>query len=75
MNQELIRNELIQEPCIVCHTVQKDMLFLLEKPVCTFCEQEIVETDWQDPEKYLFHISRLKEIWLNENNLREEGTY
>lgn len=75
MNQELTRIEFIQEPCIVCHTVQEDMLLLLEKPICTCCEKEIVETDWYDPEKYLFHVSRLKKIWLNENDLREEGTY
>lgn len=75
MNQDLTQIELIDEPCIVCRTVRKDMLLILEKPVCTCCEQEIVETDWYNLEKYLFHVSRLKEIWLNENDLREEGTY
>ncbi|SFX40471.1 Inhibitor of sigma-G Gin [Thermoactinomyces sp. DSM 45891] len=75
MNEGSTKTKYLQEPCIICNTIQDDMLHLLEKPICACCEQVIIDTDCDQPEMYLFHVSRLKKIWLNESDIREEGTF
>ncbi|WP_420833078.1 sigma factor G inhibitor Gin [Shimazuella soli] len=56
--------ESCKEPqtCIVCEKERRDVLLILEQPICTICEQDIVGVKPTD-RTYDFYIARLKEIW------------
>jgi hypothetical protein len=51
-----------REVCIVCEKERRDVLRILDQPICTVCEQDIVGVDVSDL-AYDFYIARLKEIW------------
>ncbi|MXQ54487.1 sigma factor G inhibitor Gin [Shimazuella alba] len=51
-----------QELCIICEKERRDVLRIMDQPICTICEQDMVGvrvTDWV----YDFYIARLKQIW------------
>lgn len=51
-----------RQTCIVCEKERNDMLIILDQPICTVCEQDMVmvkTTDWT----YDFYVARLREIW------------
>jgi hypothetical protein len=51
-----------RQTCIICNQQRRDMLQLLQQPICTICEQDIVHVQVMD-EEYDFYLARLKEIW------------
>lgn len=50
------------QTCVVCQKERKDVLCIMDKVVCTVCEQDIVGVTVTDL-SYDFYIARLKEIW------------
>ncbi|WP_083964243.1 sigma factor G inhibitor Gin [Shimazuella kribbensis] len=51
-----------REVCIVCEKERRDVLHILDQPICTVCEQDIAGVNVSDL-AYDFYIARLKEIW------------
>jgi hypothetical protein len=56
--------ESCKEPqtCMVCEKKRSDVLLILNKPICTICEQDMVGVRTTDS-VYDFYVARLKEIW------------
>lgn len=48
--------------CIVCEKKRRDMLLIMEQPICTICEQDMVGVRTTDL-VYDFYVARLKKIW------------
>lgn len=65
----------IVENCMICNQESDHVLRILQKPICVDCEQKIVLTTMDEPQKYIQLVSSMKKLWLNENDLSEEGTY
>jgi hypothetical protein len=49
------------QTCVICQRKRKDVLRILDKVVCTDCEQDIVDVTATDL-SYDFFVDRLKEI-------------
>jgi hypothetical protein len=49
------------QTCVICQRKRKDVLRILDKVVCTDCEQDIVDVKVTDL-SYDFFVARLKEI-------------
>lgn len=48
--------------CVICQQEKNDILRVLDKVVCTECEQNMVTMKVTDL-AYDFYVARLKEIW------------
>ncbi len=55
--------EMMEQNCLICNHPHTVGINVLEKRICLKCEQEIVETDWNDP-KYDEYVASLKKLWL-----------
>jgi hypothetical protein len=47
--------------CIICNDEHFEGIQLLDQFICTSCEQEMVQTDVDDP-KYLYYVYQLRSI-------------
>lgn len=49
------------ERCIICKKAQEAGIHLYTSFICTDCEQEIIQTDTDDP-KYKYYVEQMRVI-------------
>lgn len=47
--------------CIICEKEKQEGYFLLHSFICSHCEQQIVQTEPDDP-LYLFYVRQLRKV-------------